>query len=76
MKKDEIQNKIYLLLCNANMNEISARFVAYKLVEKQVYSITNIEQKADKQFLIISKSAKYLVNLPIIPIPDASIELV
>lgn len=75
-QKITIQNNIYKLLIDAEMNEISARFVAFKLVEKNITSLSKIKQIKNKEFLIYTSIGKYLVVLPKIPIPDAKISLV
>lgn len=75
-RKITIQNHIYKLLIDAKMNEISARFVAFKLVEKNIISLSKIKMLHDKEFIIYTSIGKYLVVLPKIPIPDAKISLV
>ena len=74
-EKQQIQEQNYIVITNAGINPIHARYVAFKLAELGS-EIQDIESIKELVYKITYNKGAYLVTLPQIPIPDAKIELI
>lgn len=72
-KEVEIQNELYLKLIDANIQPITARYVAMRLQNMKSKKILEILEQKENEYIITTNFKKYIVTLPSLPITDAKI---
>jgi len=74
MKKEDILQQDFYNILSTKIKTISARYLALKLVELKVKEIVSIDKVKELNYIIISDSKKYDINLHSLDLPDLQIQ--
>lgn len=73
-EKEALQTHLYEQLSASNIAPISARYLAFRFQELKAKNIVDVLTKTENEYVITTDIKKYVVTLPMLPIPDASIK--
>lgn len=70
---EKIQDKLYTTLAKANINPITARYIAMRLQELDATQISNIKQIETYKYSVTTNLKNYVIELHQLGLPDAKI---
>ena len=73
MIKQDIQNNLYSTLAKANINPITARYIAMRLQQLEATEINNIKQIETYKYTVTTNLKNYVIELHQLGLPDAKI---
>ena len=73
MNKKEVQNTLYSTLAKANINPITARYVAMRLQQLNATQINNVKELEPYKYSVTTNLKKYVIELHQLGLPDAKI---